>query len=102
MSSFDAICSNNYIFGETLSAQQCNKAVQVYSVTCTQDNFGHFQVRSNTNMTIEVCLQICITNGFFYAGLNKYYCFKAPKNFLLFDIQILKVIKWDIHGVLVE
>ncbi len=73
------MCSDNYVFGESLSEKQCKQIELDFSVKCVLDDFGHFQVSSNTNMTIKVCLQICTTNGFFYAGLNKYYCFKVLK-----------------------
>ena len=62
------------VFIETLTPIQCLNASLSYSFNashCESDTCGFSYVSSSaTNgMTIEVCLQICTTNGFTYAGL---------------------------------
>ena len=65
------------IFNEILSYADCQKAASTYSLgslNCTQsvDSCGFTQVLSSV-MTIELCLQVCNSNGFKFAGLCRYF-----------------------------
>ena len=58
------------VFVETITPTQCTNAELTYPVLCDSlCSTGYNAVSSNTSMTIEICLQMCITFGFKYAGL---------------------------------
>ncbi len=65
----------NDVFNETLTTFQCNLAVTLYSLDktyCSSTDYGGYSgVSSTTNMTIELCLIICSSYSFKYAGLER-------------------------------
>jgi len=71
------------IFSETLSAAHCDSACIDFPVSCTSyviNSFVYYGVYSNTSMTVEMCLQICTTIGFKYAGLNGWKIYLLRRN----------------------
>jgi hypothetical protein len=61
------------VFIDSLQVYQCENMASNYSMECHLDAFGcsYFNmIFSETSMTIGICLDICSTNGFVYAGLN--------------------------------
>ena len=68
----DSICNNYDPFNETLTSTQCENAAASFSMECITGVYcGYSFVQSKTNMTIEACLQICMSNSFIYVGLRK-------------------------------
>ncbi len=64
-------CSNADVFVETgLSLAQCKSEAATYSMSVMSLCSTVCQVYSATSMTIEICLQICVTKyGYKYAGI---------------------------------
>ena len=61
------------VFNETLTAIQCANANTGCSTTCLgpADN-SYYWVRHTTAMTVELCLRVCNSSGFRYAGIKVY------------------------------
>jgi hypothetical protein len=58
------------VFNENLTPAQCN-ASAIAPDYCDQNN-GYNEIYSNSSMTVEKCVQICITTyGYKYAGINQ-------------------------------
>jgi len=55
-------------FVETLTSQQCSSWASAFSMSASIF-CGYGLISSSTSMTIEICLHICNSNGFVYAGL---------------------------------
>ncbi len=61
------------VFTETLTASQCTSAASSYSMMCEgPDGISYYWVTHFFSMTAELCLQVCTTSGFRYAGLKMY------------------------------
>ena len=66
-------CNNTDVFGEEgLTFEECTHSISsLTSMECFTGLCGNQMVYSITSMTVETCLQICASNGFMYAGLQK-------------------------------
>ena len=51
-----------------LSTDQCNSAALAFSLSCCPDCCHN--IVYGERMTVEICLQICVSNGFQYAALT--------------------------------
>ncbi len=61
------------VFTETLTSAQCANAESSFSVTCAgPDGISYYWVTKNPGMTVDICLQVCTSSGFRYAGLKLY------------------------------
>ena len=61
------------VFYEKLTTAQCYAAASSYSLDsayCASNNGGYPGVGSRSSMTVEICLQICTSYAFKYAGLG--------------------------------
>ncbi len=66
-------CDNSDVFVETgLTSAQCTSAATAHSMSVRSVSLCGIacQVFSSTSMTVEICLQICVTTyGYSYAGI---------------------------------
>jgi hypothetical protein len=61
------------VFTETLTLAQCANAASSYSVICKGPIGSSYNwVEKNPGMTVEICLQVCTSSGFRYAGIKMY------------------------------
>jgi hypothetical protein len=59
------------VFVETLTSTQCSNSANGLSMTCYKCG-SYYLIGSSSGMTIEICLVMCNTNGFVFAGLLLY------------------------------
>ena len=66
------ICNWSDVFVEKgISSTQCSNFISIVSeMECFKGKCEYQWVRSNSSMTVEKCLQMCVSNGFKYAGID--------------------------------